>query len=138
MRAKAIVGVIAALVPVVYCGGLVFHFVHTEGSIQQAADIGLDPTLLGLTIVGVLFLIPVFFKVAKIFSGPRSPGSGGSTPDGDGGIDADAIVARYLAQRSAENDAGSGSGAPAPRAHHPHVQTGGVQPKAGGFGRKTR
>jgi hypothetical protein len=141
MRVKAVVAAIAALVPVVYCGGLVFHFINVGGSVEKSTDIGLGPTMLGLTIVGALFLIPVFFKVAKIFGGPRSPEPGpyGSTPGSEGGIDADAVVARYLAQRSLEAAAGLSSSSLPPRPIQQHSSPIGVSPsKPGGFGRKTR
>lgn len=100
-------GVIVALVPIVYCGYLIYYFLDVSGSVEEARNTGLGPTLLGLTIVGLLFLIPLVIKIVRLLSGPRSPGSGGRggldrpTDDG-GGTDADAVVARYLASRPTE------------------------------------
>ena len=132
---KSVFGVIAALVPVLYWGGLFYYFLDVGGSVQEAETIGLGPTLLGLGVVGLLFCIPLVVKIVRIFAGPRSPGSGGrggpdaSTHDGDGGFDADAVVARYMARRSAEAAPGSAAAPPARE---------GGPARRPGFGRKTR
>jgi hypothetical protein len=97
---KSVFGVIGALVPIVYCGGLLYYFLDTSGSVQGAEAIGLGPTLLGLGAVGLLFCIPLIVKVVRIFAGPRSPGS--SMDDDGDGFDADAALARYMARRSSE------------------------------------
>jgi hypothetical protein len=102
---KTIFGVAGALVPIGYCGYLLYYFWGVSGSVHEAEEIGLAPTLLGLGVVALLFCIPLVFKIRRLFGGPRSPRSGGSAPeddDDDGGAAADAIVARYLAQRSAQ------------------------------------
>ena len=133
---KSVFGVIGALVPILYCGGLLYYFLDLSGSVQEAEQDGLGPTLLGLGIVGLLFCIPLIVKIVRIFAGPRSPGSGGrggpdaSTHDGEGGFDADAAVARYMARRSAEAAARSPA---APPAHE-----GGGPARRPGFGRKIR
>jgi hypothetical protein len=64
-------GVIRALVPVLYCGGLIYYFLDYSGSVQDAETIGLGPTLLGLGAVGLLFCIPLIFKIVRIFAEPR-------------------------------------------------------------------
>jgi hypothetical protein len=125
--------VIVALVPILYCGSLLYYFLDLSGSVQEARTDGLGPTLLGLAAVGLLFCIPLVMKIVRIFAGPRSPGSGGpdaSTHDGEGEFDADAAVARYMARRSAE--AASCSPA-APPAH----EVGGPTRRVS-FGRKIR
>lgn len=133
---KPVFGVIGALVPVLYWGGLFYYFFNVAGSVQEAEEIGLGPTLLGLGVVGLLFCIPLIVKIVRIFAGPRSPGSGGgggadaSTHDDEGGFDADAVVARYMARRSAEAAAGAPA---APPAHG-----GGGPARRPGFGRKIR
>ena len=131
---KSVFGVIGAVVPVLYCGGLLYYFLDLSGSVQEAEQDGLGPTLLGLGIVGLLFCIPLIVKIVRIFAGPRSPGSGGrGGPDAsthDGEFDADAAVARYMARRSAEAAPGSPA---APPAH----ERGGPARRPG-FGRKIR
>ena len=133
---KPVFGVIGALVPVLYWGGLFYYFLDVAGSVQEAEEIGLGPTLLGLGVVGLLFCIPLIVKMVRIFAGPRSPGSGGRdgpdapTQDGEGGFDADAVVARYMARRSAEAAPGSPA---APPAHE-----GGGPARRPSFGRKIR
>ena len=133
---KSVFGVITALVPIIYCGWLLYYFLDVTGSVHEAVMEGLGPTLVGLGVVGLLFCIPLIVRIVRILSGPRSPGSGGRggpdepTRDGDGGFDADAAIARYLAQQSTEAPAGS---PPAPPAHE-----GGGSVRRLAFGRKTK
>lgn len=127
-------GVIGAVLPVLYCGGLLYHFLDTNGSVEEAKTDGLGPTLLGLGVVGLLFCIPLIVKIVRIFAGPRSPGSSGcggpdgSAPDGEGGFDADAALARYMVQRSEE-------AAPEPPAVPPALDRGGRASRPS-FGRR--
>ena len=132
---KSVFRVIGMLVPIVYCGGLIYYFLDLSGSVHEAEAIGLGPTLLGLTVVGLLFCIPLVVKIVRILVEPRSPGSGGSgqgasTHGGKEGFDPDAAVARYLAQRSADPTPGSST---TPPAH----DTGGPTPRPS-FGRKIK
>ena len=133
---KSVFGLIKALGPVLYCGSLLYYFLDVAGSVQEAETIGLGPTLLGLAAVGLLFCIPLIVKIVRIFARPRSPGSGGRdgpdapTHDGEGGFDADAVVARYMARRSPE---AAPSSPAAPPAHE-----GGGPARRPGFGRKNR
>ena len=123
---KTAFGVARALFPVVYFCGLLSYFLDVSGgSIHQAWEIGLGPTILGLGFVGLLFCIPLALRIVRILNRPRTPGSGPgrSAPDDDDGFDADAVVARYLAQRPAEAIPAS----PAPRS----------APKSGGPARPT-
>ena len=130
---KTASGLIRALVPVLYFGSLLYYFFDVGGgSIENANAIGLGPTLLGLGIVGLIFCIPLAIRIARILNGPRTPGSesgpGRSTPDDDDGFDADAVVARYMAQRPAEAVPSSPAARPAPK--------GGGPAKPAGFGRR--
>jgi len=115
---KSVFGVARAAIPVCYCGYLLYYFVDVSGSMNEAWDTGLGPTVLGLGVVSMLFSIPLLLKLVKMFSGPRRPWSGGGAPtdddDDDNGAAADAIVARYLAQRSAEAAASPPAARPAP------------------------
>ncbi|MES2444228.1 MAG: hypothetical protein V4574_15480 [Pseudomonadota bacterium] len=102
---KMIVGVIAAVLPVGYCGYLLFYFLDTGGSVENAVDMGLGPTILGLGGFGLLFCIPLVFKLIKAMSGPHAPKPGKAAADEAGpgsGFDADAALARYMARRTPE------------------------------------
>ena len=125
---KSAFGLIRAILPVLYCGGLIVYFLDF-GSWQDIMDIGLGPTVLGLGLVGLLFCIPLILKIVRIFARPRSPGSGPDKPDDESGFDADAAIARYLAQRSAE-------AGPSPSAA-PRAQQNRGPAKRASFGRKT-
>ena len=126
---------IRALLPIVYFTGLLVDLLDVSGgSIHQAWTIGLGPTILGLGFIGLLFCIPLALRIVRILNGLRASGSGGgsgrSAADDDDGFDADAAVARYLAQRSAEAAPTSPAPRPAPKYAEPARPT--------GFGRRIR
>jgi hypothetical protein len=134
---KSLFGVARAAVPIGYCGYLLYYFLGVGGSVKEAWDIGLGPTLLGLGAVALLFCIPFFFKLMRLIGGPRWPRSGGrpnappghgDDDDDDDGFDADAAIARYMARKAEEEAA-----APPPR---PAQQSGG-SPARPSFGRKS-
>ena len=127
---KPAFGVIGALMPVLYCGSLLYYFFDVSGSVEGAQELGLGPTLIGLGAGGLLFCAPLIIKLMRIFRAPRAPGSGGGGPkdDPDDGFDADAAIARYMAQRSAQGASPSPAARPA--------QSGGGP--ARGFGRRVR
>ena len=79
---KPIFGVIAALLPIVYCGWLLYYFLDLSGSVQEAVAEGLGPTLVGLSVVGLLFCILLIVRIIRIFAKRRSPGSGGPRSPG--------------------------------------------------------
>jgi hypothetical protein len=118
---KSVIGVIAALVPILYCCGLLYYFLDVSGSPQEATRDGLGPTLLGLGAVALVFTIPLIVKIVLLVSGTRPPGSGAP-----GSFDADAVIARYMAR-------GDTSGASAARS----LSQSGEIPKRPGFGRKS-
>jgi hypothetical protein len=131
MRTKPIFRAIGAIVPFLYCSGLLIYFIHEFGSVEGAISMGLGPTLLGLAIVGLLFSIPLIVMIFRIFRETRPRGSDGhggpSEPhDGENAFDADAVVARYLASRPAQTDA------------NPPASSPGSAPKPTGFGRRGR
>ena len=128
---KSRFGVMGAIVPILYCGYLLYYFLDLSGSMQEAETDGLGPTLIGLGAVSLLFSIPLIMKVVRIFAGPRSPGSGpdASAGDDESGFDADAAIARYMAGRSADAAPNAPSAPPAHR---------GGPAKPSGFGRKIR
>jgi hypothetical protein len=102
---KSVVGIVAALVPVAYCGGLLYYFMRgntLEGPVGQ----GLGPTVLGLGAVGLLFCIPLVFKLLKL-AAPRKPEPGARVVDEEepaSSFDADAALARYMARKAAQGD----------------------------------
>jgi len=132
MRAmKLTFGLIAAAIPVIYCGGLLLHFNGVRNMFGGMLDSQLGPTMLGLAAVGLLFLIPLVLKIIRLFTAKNTPGAGGGGR-GDGAseeegsdFDPDAALARYMARRA--------SGAPGPAS--PLGGGGPVRP-AGGFGRR--
>lgn len=115
--------------PVIYCGGLLAYFLWlTGGSLEVVKLLNLGPTLLGLGIIGLAFCIPLALKLKQLFRGPRTPGSGGGSDEE--GFDADAVVARYLAQRPSEPVSGASVSRPMSKSSGPA--------KPSGFGRRVR
>jgi hypothetical protein len=133
---KNIVGILGSLLGIVYCGGLILYFVGgwgelgtfksglgIENGIAGANAIGLGPTILGLGAIGSLFVVILLFRIMRLFL-RRDPPSGehrsraavAAADDGDGGLDADTMIERYLAQRSAEAAAPPQPAAPRPAA----------------------
>ena len=131
---KPALRVIRGIVPIIYCGCLVYYFLDVSGSVQEAANDGLGPTILGLGAVGLLFSVPFILNIVRFLAGLHSRGrggGGGSAPlKQDDAFDADAVIARYKAQQSTE--AGSGAAAA------PLTQKGGGPAKGPSFGRKTK
>jgi hypothetical protein len=124
-------GLIGALLPILYCGGLIYYFLDLSGSFHEADQDGLGPTVLGLAAVGLLFCVPLLVKIIRLFAKPRPPGScdGPDGPSEDDTTDADAIIARYRARQAAEA---------ATVRTAPHPQDCGGAAGRPSFGRKTR
>lgn len=125
---KSFLGVAGALLPILYCAGLVYYFLDLSGSVHEAEEVGLGPTVLGLGVVGLLFSIPLVIKVVRLLARRSPPGSGDSDPRSDGGFDADAVIARYQARRTQDPAPGGTPIAPRPRTGAPRS----------GFGRRNR
>lgn len=104
---RDVFGALGALLPILYCGGLYFYFRDVAGSPENELNLGLRPTLWGLSVVGLLLCIPLLFKILKIFRRPPPPRLDGrgrldtSAADDKSGSDADAVIARYLARHAA-------------------------------------
>ena len=127
MRAlKPLFGVIQAVVPVIYCGGLLYYFLDFSGSVENAKQTGLWPTILGLGAVGLFFTVVLAIKYVWAFRSLRAPTSRSDVPPDDGGFDADAAIARYKTQHAAEHD-------PPPALPKPHGPA-----NQRSFGRKIR
>jgi hypothetical protein len=131
---KAVLGVIGALIPVLYFGYLAYYFFDVGGSVEEVQTIGLGPTVMGLAIVVLLFCIPLFFKMSRLFGGPRSPKSGGDADrpasTDESGFDVDAAIARYMARQAAQPAPVATAAAPSRKAPEPV--------KGPSFGRKSR
>lgn len=138
---RPVIGMIMTLGVVIYCGRLVYYFVDLTGSMEEVWKQGLGPTVLGLSAFGLLAFVVLLVRVVLFVARLRLPGSGGKggphtpAPDGDSGLDADAVIARYMAQRSAQGDdvPGAPNATVAPRAPED-----GVPPTRPSFGRRIR
>lgn len=102
---KSIFGLVAAAIPVLYCGGFLLYFAGVGNSFGGLLDGALGPTMVGLGAVGLLFLIPLVLRIRRLAGGTGAPGAGGvgrpdkAPQDGPSDFDPDAAIARYLAQR---------------------------------------
>ena len=98
---KSVFVVLGAAVPVIYCGGLVYYFLSSSGSMDDAVTTGLGPTIVGLGAVGLLFAIPLLVKIVGAFSGAGSRARvKSSASETEEEFDADAVLARYKAKQS--------------------------------------
>ncbi|MDR3528544.1 MAG: hypothetical protein P4L57_14835 [Rhizomicrobium sp.] len=100
---RPVIGIFKTVVPIVYCGALLYYFIGYSGSLEDAQTLGLSPFLIGLASVGLIFSIILVFKLAMIVLALRTPRpgerkQGGASPS-DTSFDADAVVARYLARQ---------------------------------------
>jgi hypothetical protein len=114
---KNVFGILGALLPIVYCGGLVWYF-SGVGGFDGVTATSLGPTILGLGAIGLLFCLPLAYRLLKIFSAGSIATAKAVPAEAESDFDADAALARYMAKRAA------GTVTPPP-----------VEPGAG-FGRK--
>lgn len=131
---KSVFGLIMAAIPVVYCLGFLLYFNSVRTSFGGLLDGALGPTMVGLGVIGLLFLIPLVLRIRKLVAPPAAPKSG-SAPRAEeapreehSDFDPDAAIARYLARQS------SGAGGPGSPAF-PHSGGSPARPAAG-FGRR--
>lgn len=103
---KLTFGLIAAAIPVIYCGGLLLYFGGVRSAFGGMVDSQLGPTMIGLGAIGLVFLILFVLKILRLFGGKGAPAAGGGggadkTPKDEGSdFDPDAALARYLARQS--------------------------------------
>lgn len=133
-----VLGVVGALVPIIYIGWMLRHFVGVGGGTADGvAGIGLGPTVIGLSIVGLLVALPLIIKLLRATTGVNrvlgagfdaklNPGEVADAPT----FDADAAFANYMRNRDA---AGVVDASPAVTAANPAP----FAPRPSGFGRKT-
>lgn len=104
-----VLGVIGGLIPLIYIGWLLRHFVGVGGgSAEGVAGIGLGPTVIGLSIVGLLFALPLIIKLLRATTGVnRVPGASFDAKLKPGEVlvepafDPDAAFANYMRRREA-------------------------------------
>jgi len=118
---------IGALMAVLYCAILFYYFLDISGSLRGAKTVGPGTILFGLSLVVLLLCIPFAGRIAGIFARLPSLGAGPDAPEAGDGFDADAAIARYMADRPAQ---GAAKAAPAPR-------RGGGPARRASFGRRT-
>lgn len=95
---------IAALVPIAYCGAMVYYFFGVGGgSVQGVTAMGLGPTVLGLGALGLLFMVPLIVKMIRLTTATPATGAKprfADIPVEEEAFDADAALARYLARKA--------------------------------------
>ncbi len=132
-----VLGAIAGLIPIIYIGWMLRHFVGVGGGTAEGvAGIGLGPTVIGLSIVGLLFALPLIIKLLRATTGVnRVPGASFDAKLNPGEVsdapafDADAAFANYMRNR----DTAAATDMPVDTADAiPPPFT----PRPGGFGRK--
>ena len=104
-----VLGVMVGLIPILYLGWLLYYFVGVGGGTAEGvAGIGLGPTVIGLSIVGLLFALPLIIKLLRATTGVnRVPGASFDAKLKPGEVvvepefDADAAFASYMRKREA-------------------------------------
>ena len=133
-----VLGIMVGLIPILYIGWLLYYFVGVGGGTAEGvAGIGLGPTVIGLSIVGLLFALPLIIKLLRATTGVnRVPGASFDAKLKPGEVvvepefDADAAFASYMRKREA-GVVGDVSVDPADEVSAP------FPPRPTSFGRKT-
>lgn len=108
---RTVTTLIGAALPVAYCAGFLWYFVDLGGWDDPVLSRELQPTIIGLGIVGLIFSLALGWKIRRMFKSSDTSGPGGGAgpdarvrPAGDepgADPDTDAMIARYLAERAA-------------------------------------
>ena len=136
--ARKWISLLAGLLPIAYCGGLVWYFTDMGGLDNPIISQELKPTIIGLALVGLVFIAMFAFRIWRANSGPGTDtGTGApgapkprgfvSALDQDDDVDhtdTDAMIARYLAQRATPTGT-----------HESPIE---AAPRPGTFGRRVR
>ena len=97
-------GLAGALLPVLFCGGLLLYLNNVRGAFGGLLDSSLGPTMFGLGAFFVLFLLVFLFRLWT-FANPPAAGPAARAEAAlqaeRSDFDADAALARYLARRDA-------------------------------------
>ena len=124
---RSFFGLIMALLPIVWAGGLFLYLNNVRGAFGGLLDGALGPTLMGLGTVLIIFVFLFVLKFGRAATPPATPRTGGGADSAleeeKSDFEPDAALARYMARRNGE------PGAPPPT-------FGGNRPSQGGFGRK--
>ncbi|HYI47932.1 MAG TPA: hypothetical protein VEX35_05645 [Allosphingosinicella sp.] len=103
---KSTFGLVGAAIPVLICGGLVLYFSGVNRDFGGTLGRALGPTIVGIGVIGLLFLIALVLKIRKLAAeaaAPPAPGGGGPADrppeDPPSDFDPDAAIARYMAKR---------------------------------------
>jgi hypothetical protein len=101
--ARSWFGLVGALVPVLFCGGLLLYLNNVRGAFGGWLDGALGPTMLGLAATGLLFLILFLLKLHRLSAPPPAKGGGmdAALAEAKSDFDPDAALARYMARRAA-------------------------------------
>lgn len=128
-----VLGIIGGLIPLVYIGWLLRHFVGVGGgSADGIAMIGLGPTVMGLAVVGILLTLPLTIKLLRAVSGTNRVAGARAEAAAElstetQGFDADAAFANYMRNRDTT---------PPPPIATDAEDLRPFTPRPGGFGRK--
>lgn len=99
MSAKTFLGI----VPVFWFGGLAIYLYRVNTAMGGVASQQLMPMILALGALGVLFSLPILFRLLGLANGSKTKAkkASGGGDAARGGFDADAAIARYLEKKAA-------------------------------------
>ena len=83
--AKSFFALIAALLPILYIGGLLLYFGRFNHATYGLFDRALSPTMFGLAAIGLIFVLLFALKLWRMAKPPAPRGSGGGSRSGGGG-----------------------------------------------------
>jgi len=128
--AKNWFGLIGALIPVLFFGGMFLYFGGVNDASYGLFDSALGPTRLGLGALTGFFLLLFLWRLSRLSRPPSAPKTVGRADaeieEGKSDFDADAAMARYLARRNGDTSVPRGAGFTPPA----------DRPPPGSFGRK--
>ena len=105
------IGLVAALMPVLFCGGLLLYFNQFRSATGGLFDSALGPTIFGIGAFFILFLVLFLLKLWKLLGPPpaRPAALAAAALEAEkSDFDADAALARYLARHAEDRPASFG------------------------------
>ena len=100
--ARSWFGLLGALLPVLFFGGLFLYFDRVSDATYGLLDGALGPTRIGLGGLTILFALLFLWKLRRSATPPPPRGGAGldaAVEEARGDFDPDAAMARYLARR---------------------------------------